>query len=119
MLYCTSFSPNLDVEKYEIIDIDEDINKLPNTLADDEYYIDVEYATGYFSQKKDYLVAQGGDMYQELKAAYENKIANYSIEQTYEGITYGKEWKFRVGYLDFFRFSPEEYYVGPTISVFH
>lgn len=118
-LYCTSFSPNLDVEKYEIVDIGEDIGKLPNALAEDEYYIDVEYATGYFSQKKDYLVTQGGDMYPESKAVYEAKTGNYHLEQTYTGISYGKEWKFRIGYLDGFRYSPEEYYVGPTISVFH
>lgn len=118
-LYCTSFAPNLDAEKYEIVDIGEDISKLPDVLAEDEYYIDVEYATGYFSQKKDYLVVQGGDMYPELKAAHENKLANYDMEQSYQGITYGKEWKFRIGYLDYFRYSPEEYYVGPTISVFH
>lgn len=119
VLYCTSFAPNLDEEKYELVDIGEDISQLPDTLAEDEYYIDVEYATGYFNQRKDYLFVQGDAMYPERKAAYEAKIANYDKKQTYQGITYGKEWKFRIGYLDAFRFSTDEYYVGPTISVFH
>jgi len=30
----------------------------------------------------------------------------------------GKEWKYRIGYLDLFRYSPEEYYVGPTITIY-
>lgn len=118
-LYCTSYAPILDKEKYHIIDIGEEIAKLPDTLAEDEYYIEVEYATGYFSQKKDYLVTQGGDMYPELKAAYESKLSGYTLEQSCRGITYGKEWKFRVGYFDIFRYSPKEYGVGPTVAVYH
>lgn len=118
-LYCTSYAPVLDEEKYHIIDIGEEIAKLPDTLAEDEYYIEVEYATKYFSQRKDYLIIQGGDMYPELKAAYEEKLSGYTLERSCEGITYGKEWKFRVGYFDIFRYSPKEYGVGPTVSVYH
>lgn len=117
-LYCTSYAPKLDEEKYHMIDIEEDISKLPNVLAENEYYIDVEYATGYFSQKKDYLVFQGGDMYPELKAAYESKLSGYTPVQSCKGITYGKEWKFRIGYFDIFRYPTGEYCVGPTISVY-
>ncbi|MCM1252475.1 MAG: glycosyltransferase family 39 protein [Clostridium sp.] len=117
--YVTSYAPILDTEKYHIIDIGEEFAKLPNTLAEDEYYIEVEYATKYFSQQKDYLIMQGGDMYPELKAAYENKLSGYTPLQSSRGITYGKEWKFRVGYFDIFRYSPKEYGVGPTISVYH
>ncbi|MDD6656341.1 MAG: glycosyltransferase family 39 protein [Lachnospiraceae bacterium] len=118
-LYCTSFAPNLDAEKYKIVDIGEDVSKLPDTLGEKEYYIDVEYATGYFHQKKDYLITKSGDMYPELKGAYEEKTSGFTLEQAFPGITYGGEWKFRVGYLDRFRYSKEEFYVGPTISVFH
>lgn len=118
-LYCTWYAPNLDAENYEIVDIGKDISKLPDALGEKEYYIDVEYATGYFHQKKDYLITQGGDMYPELKEAYEKKISGFTLKQTYPGITYGGEWKFRIGYLDRFRYSKEKYYVGPTISVFH
>lgn len=63
----------MDAEKYEIVEIGEDISLLPEMLAEKEYYIDVEYATGYFSQKKDYLLFRGGDMYPDKKAAYEQK----------------------------------------------
>ncbi len=118
-IYCTSYAPVLDEKKYHMIDIGEEITKLPDTLAEDEYYIDVEYATKYFSQKKDYLIFRGGDMYPELKAAYESKLSGYTLEQSCEGITYGKEWKFRVGYFDIFRYSPKKYGVGPTVSVYH
>lgn len=118
-LYCTSYAPKLDEKKYYLIDIGEEIAKLPDTLAEDEYYIDVEYATKYFSQKKDYLIFESGDMYPDLKAAYENKLNGYTLEYTCPGITYGKEWKFRAGFFDIFRYSRENYCVGPGISVYH
>lgn len=118
VIYCTSFAPIIDRDKYTVIDIGEDISMLPETLGEREYFVDVEYATGYFRQRKDYLVRQGGDMYPNLKAAYEQKIGNYNLLQNYTGISYGKEWKYRVGYLDLFRYSPAEYYVGPSIAVY-
>lgn len=117
-IYCTSFAPCIDTEIYEVIDIGEDITKLPDKLGEEEYYVDVQYATGYFTQKKDYLVKQGGDMYPDQKKAYEDKIGKYVPLQEYEGISYGKEWKYRVGYLDFFRYSPEKYYAGPSIVIY-
>lgn len=117
-IYCTSFAPCIDTEIYEVIDIGEDITKLPEQLGEEEYYVDVQYATGYFTQKKDYLVKQGGDMYPDQKKAYEDKIGKYVPLQEYEGISYGKEWKYRVGYLDFFRYSPEKYYAGPSIVIY-
>lgn len=118
-LYCTSYVPVLDEKRYHMIDIGEETEKLPDTFAEDEYYIEVEYATKYFYQTKDYLFMQRGDMYPELKSAYENKLSSYTLEQSCRGITYGKEWKFRVGYFDIFRYSPKEYGVGPTVSVYH
>lgn len=117
-VYCTSFAPVIDEERYTVINIDEDISLLPETLGENEYYVDTEYATGYFHQKKDYLIAEGSDMYPDLKAAYEAKIRNYTLLQNYTGISYGKEWKYRIGYLDMFRYSPQNYYVGPTIAVY-
>lgn len=118
VIYCTSFGPIIDTERYMVIDIDEDMSLLPDTLGEQEYFVDVEYATGYFGQRKDYLVMQGGDMYPDLKAAYGQKIANYTPLQSYPGISYGKEWKYRIGYLDLFRRSPQEYYVGPSITIY-
>ena len=117
-IYCTSFAPFIDTQNYKVIDIGEDIAKLPEQLNEEEYYVDVEYATGYFTQKKDYLVKQGKDMYPDQKKAYEDKIGKYAPLQKYEGSSYGKEWKYRVGYLDFFRYSPEKYYVGPSIVIY-
>lgn len=117
-IYCTSYAPQLDQNKYEVVEIGEDISLLPEQLAEGEYYIDVEYATGYFTQQKDYLICRRGDMYPDKKAAYLEKIGAYTLQQTYQGISYGKEWKYRVGYLDIFRYSPEKYYVGPTISIY-
>lgn len=118
VIYCTSFAPGIDKERYTVIDIGEDIAQLPDSLGEQEYYMDVEYATGYFSQRKDYLVAQGGDMYPDLKAAYVKKLDGYTCLQVYQGISYGKEWKYRIGYLDMFRYHPGEYYVGPSIAVY-
>lgn len=117
-IYCTSFAPVMDTERYTVIEIGEDISLLPDVLGEGEYYVDTEYATGYFSQKKDYLIVQGGDMYPDLKALYETKTGNYTLRQRYTGISYGKEWKYRIGYLDMFKYSPKEYYVGPTIMIY-
>lgn len=117
-IYCTSFAPAIDEDRYEVIDIGEDISKLPEQLGEKEYYVDVQYATGYFTQKKDYLIRQGEDMYPDQKKAYEDKIGNYKSVQQYTGISYGKEWKYRVGYLDLFRYSPKKYYVGPSITIY-
>ena len=83
-----------------------------------EYFVDVEYATGYFRQPKDYLIREGEDMYPDLRIAHEEKTGAYPLKQSYAGISYGKEWKYRIGYLDLFRYSPEEYYVGPTITIY-
>lgn len=118
VIYCTSFAPVIDTDRYAVINIGEDISTLPDTLGEREYYVDTEYATGYFKQRKDYLVTQGGDMYPDLKTAYEQKIGNYNLLQKYTGISYGKEWKYRIGYLDLFRYSPTEYYVGPSIAIY-
>jgi hypothetical protein len=117
-IYCTSYAPDMDAEKYNIIDIEEDISKLPEQLGENEYYVDVQYATGYFSQQKDYLVRQGCDMYPDLKKSYEDKVGQYTLLKQYQGITYGKEWKYRAGYLDFARFDPDDYYIGPTIGIY-
>ena len=117
-VYCTSFAPAIDTERYRVIDVGEDITRLPDTLKEQEYYVDVEYATGYFRQKKDYLIIERGDMYPELKALYEEKISRYTPLQDYKGISYGKEWKYRIGYLDLFRYSSKEYYVGPSIAIY-
>lgn len=117
-IYCTSFAPVIDAERYTVIDIGEDISLLPDELGKGEYYVDVEYATGYFKQKKDYLIMQGGDMYPDLKAAYEEKMGRYAQLQSYTGISYGKEWKYRIGYLDMFKYSPQKYYVGPGITIY-
>lgn len=118
LIYCTSFAPNIDEERYTVVDIGEDISLLPETLGGQEYFVDVEYATGYFQQSRDYLVRQGGDMYPDLKRAYEEKKSRYTLKQNYNGITYGKEWKFRVGYADVFRYDPGENYIGPTIAIY-
>lgn len=118
VIYCTSFPPVIDREYYEVVEIGEDISRLPDTLGEREFYVDVEYATGYFNQRKDYLVKEGGYMYPDLKAAYDEKIGKYTLMQNYEGITYGKEWKYRIGYLDLFRYSPKDYYAGPGIAVY-
>lgn len=118
VIYCTSFAPIIDTDSYTIVEIGEDMALLPDTLNEQEYYVDVEYATGYFSQRKDYLITQGGDMYPELKTAYEQKIEKYPLLQGYTGISYGKEWKYRIGYLDLFRYNPHEYYVGPSINIY-
>lgn len=117
-LYCTSYMPVMDRQKYEIVEIGEDISRLPEELGENEYYIDVEYATAYFSQKKDYLLFRGGDMYPEKRAAYEEKTGAYTVAESWRGISYGGEWKYRVGYFDLFARSPAEYYVGPSITVY-
>lgn len=117
-IYCTSFAPVIDTDRYTVIDIGEDISLLPDVLGEGEYYVDVQYATGYFGQKKDYLIMQGGDMYPELKAAYEEKTGRYTQLEKYAGISYGKEWKYRIGYLDMFRYSTNNYYVGPGITIY-
>ena len=117
-IYVTSYMPLLDAEKYEITDIGEDIALLPDELGENEYFIDVEYATGYFSQKKDYLLFKGGDMYPEKKAAYVQKTGNYSVMENWQGISYGGEWKYRIGYFDLFTKSPAKYFVGPTVTVY-
>ena len=117
-IYCTSFAPRMEDGKYEVIDIGEDISLLPEQLGKGEYYIDVQYATAHYTQKKDYLIMQGGDMYPEQKKAYEDKIGKYGLLQQFQGISYGKEWKYRVGYLDFIRYSPKDYYVGPSIMIY-
>ena len=57
-------------------------------------------------------------MYPDLKAAYEQKIGNYTRLQSYKGISYGKEWKYRIGYLDLFRYGSKDYYVGPSINIY-
>lgn len=117
-IYCTSYMPLLDTEEYEITDIGENITLLPDELGENEYYIDVEYATGYFSQKKDYLLFKKGDMYPEKKAAYEQKTGNYSVMESWRGLSYGGEWKYRIGYFDLFVKSSAEYFVGPTVTVY-
>ena len=117
-IYCTSFAPRMEDGKYEVIDIGEDISLLPEQLGEGEYYIDVQYATAHYTQKKDYLIMQGGDMYPEQKKTYEDKIGKYGLLQQFQGISYGKEWKYRVGYLDFIRYSPKDYYVGPSIMIY-
>lgn len=117
-IYCTDFMPVMDGEKYEIVEIGEDISLLPNTLSQNEYYVDAEYATGYFSQKKDYLLFQGGDMYPDKKTAYQEKIGAYTVMEKWQGISYGGEWKYRVGYFDLFLKSPREYFVGPTVTIY-
>lgn len=117
-IYCTSYMPVMDAQKYEIAEIGEDISLLPDQLAEDEYFVDVEYATGYFSQKKDYLFFQGGDMYPEKKAAYEQKMGAYTVMDRWQGVSYGGEWKYRIGYFDLFTKNPDAYYVGPTITVY-
>lgn len=117
-IYVTSYMPLLDAEKYEITDIGEDITLLPDELGENEYFIDVEYATGYFSQKKDYLLLKKGDMYPDKKAAYEQKTGNYNVMESWQGISYGGEWKYRIGYFDLFTKSPSEYFVGPTVTVY-
>lgn len=117
-IYCTDFMPVMDGQKYEIVEIGEDISLLPETLSENEYYVDVEYATGYFSQKKDYLLFQGGDMYPDKKAVYQEKIGTYTVMKTWQGISYGGEWKYRIGYLDLFFKSSAEYFVGPTVTIY-
>lgn len=117
-VYCTSYMPVMDAQKYEIVEIGEDISLLPEKLNENEYFIDVEYATGYFSQKKDYLLFRGGDMYPDKKAAYEQKKGAYAVMETWRGISYGGEWKYRIGYFDLISKSPGKYYVGPTIIIY-
>ncbi|MDE7246638.1 MAG: glycosyltransferase family 39 protein [Lachnospiraceae bacterium] len=117
-IYCTSYMPVMDVQKYEIVEIGEDISLLPTTLQENEYYIDVEYATGYFSQKKDYLLFKKGEMYPDKMAAYQEKTGAYTVMEKWQGLSYGGEWKYRVGYFDLFLKSPDEYFVGPTITVY-
>ncbi|MCM1268846.1 MAG: glycosyltransferase family 39 protein [Bacteroidales bacterium] len=118
VLYCTSYAPVTDSEKYEIVEIGEDVSLLPDMLSANEYFIDVEYATGYFSQKKDYLLFKGGDLYPEKKALYEEKTAAYTLLDEWRGLSYGGEWKYQIGYFDLFLRSPQEYYVGPSIAVY-
>ncbi|MCM1124649.1 MAG: hypothetical protein NC416_18900, partial [Eubacterium sp.] len=60
----------------------------------------------------------GGDLYPEKKALYEEKTAAYTLLDEWRGLSYGGEWKYRIGYLDLFLRSPQEYYVGPSITVY-
>lgn len=117
-IYCTSFAPVIDEERYAVIDIGEDMTQLPDMLRVGEYYVDTQYATGYFTQRKDYLVMQGEYMYPDRKELYERKTGGYTQLQEYTGISYGGEWKYRIGYLDLFRYSPDRYYTGPTIVIY-
>lgn len=117
-VYCTSYMPLINTQKYEMVEIGEDISLLPDELKENEYFVDVEYATGYFSQKKDYLLFRGGDMYPDKKAAYAQKTGAYTVLESWEGISYGGEWKYRIGYFDLFTKSPAAYYVGPTITIY-
>lgn len=117
-VYCTSFMPLMDVQKYEIVEIGEDVSLLPEKLAENEYFVDVEYATGYFFQKKDYLLFQGGDMYPDKKAAYEQKMGAYAVMESWRSVSYGGEWKYRIGYFDLFSKNPDAYYVGPSITIY-
>lgn len=117
-IYCTSYMPVMDAQKYKIVEIGEDISLLPDQLAGDEYFVDVEYATGYFSQKKKYLFFLGGDMYPDKKAAYEQKMGAYTAIESWRGVSYGGEWKYRIGYFDLFTKSPASYYVGPSITIY-
>ncbi len=57
-------------------------------------------------------------MYPELRAAYEEKEAAFPLKQSYPGISYGREWKYRIGYADIFKYDPGEYYIGPTITIY-
>ncbi len=40
------------------------------------------------------------------------------MKQSYPGISYGREWKYRIGYTDIFKYDPGEYYIGPTITIY-
>lgn len=117
-IYCTSYMPVMDAQAYDIVEIGEDISLLPDRLKENEYFVDVEYATGYFSQKKDYLLFRGGDMYPDKKAAYEQKTGAYAVMESWRGLSYGGEWKYRIGYSDLFSKSPAAYYVGPSITIY-
>lgn len=117
-IYSTSYMPVIDEQKYEIVEIGEDLSLLPEKLTKNEYFIDVEYATGYFSQKKDYLFFLGGDMYPDKKAAYDQKTGAYAVVESWQGVSYGGEWKYRIGYFDLFTKSPDAYYVGPSITIY-
>ncbi len=117
-IYCTSFAPVIDEERYTVIGIGEDMTQLPDMLRSGEYYVDTQYATGYFTQRKDYLVMQGEYMYPDRKELHEKKTGGYTQLQEYTGISYGGEWKYRIGYLDLFRYSPDRYYIGPTIVIY-
>lgn len=117
-LYCTDYPPVTEEGRYRIVEIGEDLSLLPDALAENEYFIEAEYATGYFSQKKDFLLFQGGDMYPEKKALYEEKTAAFSLVEKWQGLSYGGEWKYRIGYLDLFLHSPAKYYIGPTVTIY-
>lgn len=118
-LYCTDYMPALDTEKYDIVGIGEDVSLLPEWLSEQEYFVDVEYATGYFFQKKDGIFAKGADMYPEKRAAYEEKTGGYRLLQDFPGTSYGGEWKYRVGYLDQLFYDPAVYSKGPGIKIYH
>lgn len=117
-IYCTAYAPLMEEGRYEVIDVGEDLTLLPDQLSENEYFIEVEYATGYFSQRKDYLFWKGGYMYPEKKAFYEQKTAAYSLVEKWQGLSYGGEWKYRIGYLDLVLRSPKTYYVGPSIVLY-
>ena len=57
-------------------------------------------------------------MYPEKKTAYEQKTGNYNLMESWQGLSYGGEWKYRIGYFDVFLRSPAEYSVGPTIIIY-
>lgn len=57
-------------------------------------------------------------MYPEKKVLYEEKTAAYSLVEKWQGLSYGGEWKYRIGYLDLFLRSPKTHYVGPSIVLY-
>ena len=63
-------------------------------------------------------LADDKDMYPDKKAAYEQKTGEYTVMESWQGVSYGGEWKYRIGYFDLLLKSPGAYYVGPSITIY-
>lgn len=107
------YKPYIDEEHYKVV-----AGYCPEILGQNEYYIRTGYASKRYIQRKDYLLFEGDYMYPEEAERYYNEVERFCNVASFKGITHDREWRYRIGYLDWLRYGKEQYYKGPTIDIY-
>ena len=112
------YAPIIDRTKYNVVEVGNPLEFDVSVMQPGQYYIANSYRSLRYTQRLDYILWKGEYARPDWAETYLANIAKMTEVQTFESISDGRGWRYKINYENFFMYPRSDYYQGATIKVY-